>query len=906
MTMERFDDFEYCTRDMLGHGAFAIVYKGRHVSRPDIPVAIKCIAKKNIQKSKNLLRKEIEILKELAHLKHENLVALLKCHETQTHVFLVMEYCNGGDLADYLQQKGTLKEDTIHHFVVQIARAIEAMSSKGIVHRDLKPQNILLCNPTKRPNPPATELIVKLADFGFARFLTDGVMAATLCGSPMYMAPEVIMSLQYDAKADLWSIGTILYQCLVGKAPFQAQTPPALKAYYEKHRELRPDIPNYCSPPLRDLLIRLLTRNAKDRIPFDEFFAHPFLHSPPPASPSKKILDTSPSPLAPRRFGSGLPIPRQSRPANPVPPSAAAAAGGRMDGSEGSPRYAVPTKGPYGQSPAAAAAAGPMAESGDFTFLPPLPTHGASSPVKQVQVHTGDHQQYGNASAIGNTGAYSATTAGGQVRAVPVPSQRLAYAQMEARRAGVAERGGGEHSPRDGLLGVCEERGDQSGGGGAHVPNIENINLPPTRYLVREARTRRSIADRQRKLTIGEEPAARPTELPKSATTTDLPATAAAAAAARSPAAMAAAQATIAPTASSPALDNARFLMSPGPPTGSAPTAVSPVHASLTIKAPETSMRQGTSSETSEDEKRGEGPMMTSNASCNDDTTSSSCAHPITSVPANGVTMEKMHPMSALGSPPAVLGHIGTPLFTRDSYDEPLDEGEDEAPKGLEQETLMHDEHIQILAKLRYVLEVVETLVQVAEKDENPIQVALSTTTKGRRESTTSMYRRAEQLVVYVRALHMLSQALLLAQRNVAANMLQPSPAVQSVLNQLNDKYHQCLVRSQELASQGLPGADPAMAVISAEKIMFKYAIDLCQAAALDELFGKPHLCSRRYKTAYMMLHTLSEQVQSDSDKTVLSRHKTAVETRLRILEKQGYVQAVPASGSSHHHHSTS
>lgn len=104
------------------------------------------------------------------------------------------------------------------------------------------------------------------ADFGFARFLQDGVMAKTLCGSPMYMviqstnslsiilflkktfihvcfnfqAPEVIMSLQYDAKADLWSLGTIVFQCLTGEAPFQAQSPPALKQFYEKNANLCP------------------------------------------------------------------------------------------------------------------------------------------------------------------------------------------------------------------------------------------------------------------------------------------------------------------------------------------------------------------------------------------------------------------------------------------------------------------------------------------------------------------------------------------------------------------------------------------------------------------------------------------------------------------------------------------
>lgn len=127
-----------------------------------------------------------------------------------------MEFCNGGDLADYLHAKGAINENTIQHFFKQIAQALEAINKRGIVHRDLKPQNILLCNPPQRINPPIHEIVVKLADFGFARFLNDGVMAGTLCGSPMYMAPEVIMSLQYDAKADLWSIGTIMYQCLTG------------------------------------------------------------------------------------------------------------------------------------------------------------------------------------------------------------------------------------------------------------------------------------------------------------------------------------------------------------------------------------------------------------------------------------------------------------------------------------------------------------------------------------------------------------------------------------------------------------------------------------------------------------------------------------------------------------------
>ncbi|XP_054270973.1 serine/threonine-protein kinase unc-51 isoform X1 [Macrosteles quadrilineatus] len=284
--MEVVGDYEYSSRDLIGHGAFAVVFKGHLRSDHSQVVAIKSITKKNLAKSQSLLGKEIKILKELRELNHENVVALLDCKESANHVFLVMEYCNGGDLADYLSVKGTLSEDTIKLFLRQLAGAMKALHAKGVVHRDLKPQNILLSHSGNRPSPQPQHIKLKIADFGFARFLQDGVMAATLCGSPMYMAPEVIMSLQYDAKADLWSLGTIVFQCLTGKAPFQAQTPQALKQFYEKNANLAPKIPSGTSPELTSLLMGLLRRNASDRMSFDTFFCHSFLQPPaPPCEP---------------------------------------------------------------------------------------------------------------------------------------------------------------------------------------------------------------------------------------------------------------------------------------------------------------------------------------------------------------------------------------------------------------------------------------------------------------------------------------------------------------------------------------------------------------------------------------------------------------------------------------------
>uniref|UniRef100_A0A2K6QZR7 non-specific serine/threonine protein kinase n=2 Tax=Rhinopithecus TaxID=542827 RepID=A0A2K6QZR7_RHIRO len=214
-------------------------------------------------------------------------------------VYLVMEYCNGGDLADYLHTMRTLSEDTIRLFLQQIAGAMRLLHSKGIIHRDLKPQNILLSNPAgRRANP--NSIRVKIADFGFARYLQSNMMAATLCGSPMYMAPEVIMSQHYDGKADLWSIGTIVYQCLTGKAPFQASSPQDLRLFYEKNKTLVPIIPRETSAPLRQLLLALLQRNHKERMDFDEFFHHPFLD----ASPSVRKSPPVPVPLYPSS-GSG-------------------------------------------------------------------------------------------------------------------------------------------------------------------------------------------------------------------------------------------------------------------------------------------------------------------------------------------------------------------------------------------------------------------------------------------------------------------------------------------------------------------------------------------------------------------------------------------------------------------------
>uniref|UniRef100_A0A915PY27 Non-specific serine/threonine protein kinase n=1 Tax=Setaria digitata TaxID=48799 RepID=A0A915PY27_9BILA len=903
--MEKFDGFEYTKKDLIGHGAFAIVYKGRYADRKDIPVAIKSIAKKSLTKSKNLLTKEIKILKELSNLQHENLVALLKCVETPTNVFLVMEYCNAGDLGDYLQNKVTLPEVTIQHFLVHISRAIEAINKKGIVHRDLKPQNLLLCNPGQRPNPPATDLIVKLADFGFARFLGDGHMAATLCGSPMYMAPEVIMSLQYCAKADLWSVGTIIFQCLTGKAPFQAQTPQALKQFYERNKELRPNIPTYCSPLLKDLLLALLKRNSKDRIEFEAFFSHPFITTSPK---SIKHSDSAPSP---QRMSSPSHRSLVSAVTSPV------VSGRGVNSSKlGSP-YPLGSRHTTLPTPSQT---GIVSESDDFTFLPSL--HGTQIPLasSRSKAHSPHVSRRPLSAANPNIDSYSGNpvkqikifNAASNARAVPVPSQRLAYAKMEERRNGSSTL---NHVASIQRCSMRSANGVIAASSEPKVPSIEYISLPTTQFIVKESRTSQhdtSLPNRARRYTIDTvattSAASSSPELTPSATgnTTVLQSGCCGSrkileavpevdatnvhtnpearnevvtdkekaeagrnnhvANTQSPMEEGEEESSSPQPSPVPPVDNLKYL-SVSPPRSCA---------SLTVRAIPRANNEISTSSLSEEEE---------------DTELSQPIHlPFASnLSSRSQLMESESPDEGIYTGTQVAQDTSNTNASAANNQNAIPSLND-IPPSLEQETLMGAEHVQVLAKLRFVLELVETLINVAEDRGNPVSLSMPPRKKKERSDA---YRRAEQLVVYVRALHMLSSALLLAQKQVASETLHPSPAVQHVLNQLNDKYHQCLVRSQELASLGLPGPDPAMAVISAERIMYKHAIQLCQSAALDELFGNPHLCSQRYQTAYMMLHTLSEQVSSEADKLVLSKYKNAVEKRLRILEKQGLVQAI-------------
>lgn len=280
-------------------------------------VAIKSVELARLNKKlKENLYSEIKILKKL---RHPHIVALHDCVESSTHINLMMEYCELGDLSLFIKKReklithpatcdmarkypsnpgAGLNEVIIRHFVKQLASALQFLRAGNFVHRDIKPQNLLLlpslqyrqsskeCRPILGASHdsliPAVGLqslpMLKLADFGFARVLPATSLAETLCGSPLYMAPEILRYERYDAKADLWSVGTVVYEMISGKPPFRANNHVELLRKIESS-DAQVKFSRDCqvTADLKALVRALLKRNPVERLSFENFFSHPII-----------------------------------------------------------------------------------------------------------------------------------------------------------------------------------------------------------------------------------------------------------------------------------------------------------------------------------------------------------------------------------------------------------------------------------------------------------------------------------------------------------------------------------------------------------------------------------------------------------------------------------------------------
>ncbi|KAM1049495.1 hypothetical protein ACFX2C_028595 [Malus domestica] len=198
---------DYLVGRQIGSVSFSVVWHA-HLRVHGTEVAIKEITTGWLNKKLyESLMSEIFILKKI---NHPNIIRLHDIIEVPRKINLVLEYCRGGDLSMFIQRHGKVLEALAEHFMQQLVAGLQMFRDSNLIHRDLMPQNLLLS--TNDNNS-----VLKIVDLGFTRSLQPQGLAETLCGSPLYMAPEIMQPQKYDAKVDLWSVGAILFQLVTGR-----------------------------------------------------------------------------------------------------------------------------------------------------------------------------------------------------------------------------------------------------------------------------------------------------------------------------------------------------------------------------------------------------------------------------------------------------------------------------------------------------------------------------------------------------------------------------------------------------------------------------------------------------------------------------------------------------------------
>lgn len=249
---------------LLGKGSFAKVYHARNVKTSE-SVAIKVIDKDKIKKC-GLMDQIIQEISVMKLVKHPNIVQLYEVMATKTKIYFVIEYVKGGELFKKVQ-RGRLKEDVARAYFQQLISAVDFCHTRQVYHRDLKPENLLLDGSRN----------LKISDFGLSALPNckrkDGLLH-TICGTPAYVAPEVISQKGYDgAKADIWACGVILYVLLAGYLPFQDKN---MMDMYKKIFKAELKWPSWFSSDVRKLLRRILHPNPNRRISIEEIRTHPW------------------------------------------------------------------------------------------------------------------------------------------------------------------------------------------------------------------------------------------------------------------------------------------------------------------------------------------------------------------------------------------------------------------------------------------------------------------------------------------------------------------------------------------------------------------------------------------------------------------------------------------------------
>jgi len=250
--------------EKIGEGGFSVVVKGTQKSTGKT-FAVKKIKKSLVEGDDiKLLRREIHIMKKVDH---PNILKLFEVYESEKKFYLVMELVSGKELFDKIVERGQYSEKDASNIVKQIVSAVAYLHDNGIAHRDLKPENILSAGADDQE-------IVKIADFGFSKNFDDEKLM-TSCGSPGYVAPEVLTCESYDNSVDMWSVGVIIYILLCGYPPFYADNAPAL---FKKIMDVQYDFddPSWddVSSNAKDLIKNLLVKDPKKRFTAKQCLAH--------------------------------------------------------------------------------------------------------------------------------------------------------------------------------------------------------------------------------------------------------------------------------------------------------------------------------------------------------------------------------------------------------------------------------------------------------------------------------------------------------------------------------------------------------------------------------------------------------------------------------------------------------
>ncbi|KAL0486232.1 aurora cAMP dependent protein kinase [Acrasis kona] len=255
----KLDDFEIGRP--LGRGKFGSVYMAREKETKYI-VALKVLEKNELKKNnvEHQLRREIEIQ---SHLRHKHILRMYAYFYDAEKVYIILEYAANGELYKKLQEEKTFDEIQAAKYIESLAKALKYCHEKDVIHRDIKPENLLLDKNNE----------VKIADFGWSVHAPN-TRRLTLCGTMDYLPPEMIEGKEHDKGVDIWCLGVLCYEFLVGHPPFMAERSDET---FRRIVNVELTFPNHVSRDARNLITRLLVKDSSKRLDLNGILNHPWI-----------------------------------------------------------------------------------------------------------------------------------------------------------------------------------------------------------------------------------------------------------------------------------------------------------------------------------------------------------------------------------------------------------------------------------------------------------------------------------------------------------------------------------------------------------------------------------------------------------------------------------------------------